>query len=243
MKDIQSLRTAVIGLLSFAGAEEEALLATVATAEPEQGTPQRWAAVPLVAHSTEFKRQQVQRLEAIRLGEAPPGFAEIDHSSEEIYTRYCEQTGDLVREASRATTQALVDGVSATSDEDLVDPSRHRWLAGRKLWLQIIVRGFWHPTGHLGEYCLEHGQAAGALALQARAVALSADLSAPEAARGMALYNLACAQARAELANDALSSLSEAIGLNSDLRANAGRDRDLLSLRGDGRLDALLGSR
>jgi hypothetical protein len=58
----------------------------------------------------------------------------------------------------------------------------------------------------------------------------------------MALYNLACTQARAELADDAVSSLSKAIGFNSDLRANAGRDADLVSLRADARLEALLGS-
>ena len=240
MKDIQSLRTALIGLLAFAGVEEEALLAAAVGREP--GTPQQWAAVPLVAHNTEFKQQQVQRLEAIRRGEAPPPFAEIDHSSAETYRQYSDHAGDVVREASRATTQALVDGVNATSDEDLLDPSRHPWLAGRKLSLQIVGRGFWHPTGHVGEYYLTHARPAVALDLQARAVALAADLDAPEAVQGMALYNLACTQARAELADDAVSSLSKAIGFNSDLRANAGRDADLVSLRADARLEALLGS-
>jgi hypothetical protein len=134
----------------------------------------------------------------------------------------------------------LIDGVSSTSDEDLLDPSRHPWLGGRKLWLQLVVRGFWHPTGHLGEYYLAHGQAHRAVALQSQAVAVAEYLGAPDEARGMAHYNLACAQARAELADDALRTLGEAIGLNSDVLANAIRDADLAPLRAGGRLDALL---
>jgi hypothetical protein len=108
--------------------------------------------------------------------------------------------------------------------------------------LQIIVRGFWHPAGHLGEYYLSRGQAGRAVAMQAQAVGWAAYLGAPAAARGMACYNLACAQARAGHSGDAVDALTEAIALNPDLRANAGRDADLGSLRADGRLDTLLGS-
>jgi len=72
MPDIGELRSAIIGLLGFAAAEEQMLLAVAPAAEP--GSPQCWAAVPLVAHNTEFKRQQVQRLQAIERGQVPPDF-------------------------------------------------------------------------------------------------------------------------------------------------------------------------
>lgn len=39
------------------------------------------------------------------------------------------------------------------------------------LWLQIVVRGFWHPTVHLGDYYLAHGQAERAIALHVHALA------------------------------------------------------------------------
>ena len=67
MASIQDLKSVIIGLLAFAAAEEQMLLAAAPAAEP--GSPQGWAAVPLVAHITEFKRQQVQRLQAIRRGQ------------------------------------------------------------------------------------------------------------------------------------------------------------------------------
>ena len=93
-----------------------------------RGSPQRWAARPLVAHNTEFKRQQVLRLEAIRDHKTPPPFPEIDHGSEEVYRRYSEQSLEAVREDSRRTTKALIDEVGAALDEDLLDPSRNPWL-------------------------------------------------------------------------------------------------------------------
>jgi tetratricopeptide (TPR) repeat protein len=239
MNDTTQLRAAIIGLLGFAAVEEELLLA--ATGAAEQGNPTCWAAVPLVAHNTEFRRQQVCRLDAIRRVQTPPAFAEVDHRSEEVYRRYCEQAPDGVALAAREVTAALIDGLSATSDDDLLDPSRNPWLDGRQLWLQIIVRGFWHPTGHLGDYYLGHGRADRAVALQAQAVAVASYLSAPGPARGMAYYNLACAQARADLPDEAIDSLRRADEMNPGLLAKADDDADFAVLRASGRLLSLLG--
>ena len=221
------IRACVIGLIGFAAAEEQMLLAAGGAGD-DPGDPRRWAAVPLVAHNNEFRQQQVRRLAAIRDGQTPPAFAGIDHSSAEVYRGYRAIPAAQVAEASRQSAAALTAGLAATPDEDLLDPSRHPWLAGRQLWLQIVVRGFWHPTGHLGEYYLAHGQAGRAVALAKQAVAWADYLDAPDMARGMAVYNLACAQAGAGQAGDAVATLAEAIALNGALRANAARDPALL---------------
>jgi hypothetical protein len=238
MTDTRALRAAITGLIGFAAVEEELLLATSAAAE--QGDPECWAARPVIAHNTEFKRQQVTRLEAIASGETPPEFAEIDHQSAQAYLRYSQQRADQVAVASREVTAALIDGLRATSDDDLLDPSRNRWLAGRQLWLQIIVRGFWHPMGHLAEYYAGHADPGRAEAMQSHAVAASEYLKAPAPARGMAYYNLACARARAAAGGDAIGPLRRAIELNAGLVANARRDSDLAALRDSGQLDLLL---
>jgi hypothetical protein len=242
MTDTQALRAAITGLLGFTAAEEEMLLGTARADAAGPDSPHCWAAIPLVAHNTEFKRQQVRRLEAIQRGQAPPQFAEIDHRSDEVYRGYRRQRADQVTRASRLVTAALLDLLSATADHDLLDPSRHPWLNGRLLWLQIIVRGFWHPMGHLAEYYSGHGQPGRAVALQSHAAAAATYLQAPDAVLGMAYYNLACSQARASLVDDALRSLQRSIGLNLDLVANARRDADLDPLRDGGRLDTLLAS-
>ena len=232
------LRSAIIGLLGIAATEEQMLLATAPADEP--GDAQCWAARPLIAHNTEFKRQQVERLRAVRDGEVPPDYPQIDHGSAATYRGYAAQPTAQVAADSRRVAAELVDGLNATGDDDLRDPSRNPWLRGRALWLQIIVRGFWHPAGHLGEYYLAHGRPDRAVDLAGQAVATAGYLGAPGPARGMASYNLACAQARAGRPDQAAAALREAIGLNPDVRANAGRDPDLAVLREAGRLEALL---
>jgi hypothetical protein len=232
------LRSTIIGLVSFAAAEEQMLLA--ASPAGERGSPQSWAALPLVAHNTEFKRQQVQRLRAIQSGQVPPDFAEVDHTSAQVYRGYAGHSAADVAAASHRVTGELIDGVTSVSPADLHDPARNPWLKGRKLWLQIIVRGFWHPAGHLGDYYLAHAQPDRAVALAEQAVATANYLGAPGPARGMASYNLACASARADLPEQAAAALREAITLNPAVRANASRDPDLATLRASGLIESVL---
>jgi hypothetical protein len=226
------LRRAVTGLLSFAAAEEQALLAADAFGPGSGGgSPDRWAAVPLVAHNNQFKSQQAERIGCLLDRRVPPAYGEIDHTSEQVYQGYLAQPRDAVLAACREISARLIDGIWALPDEDLLDPARHAWLNGRLLWLQIVVRGFWHPTGHLGDYYLAHGQAGRAVAMQAQGLAMARYLGAPAAAAGMAGYNLACAQAQAGQPDQAARTLAEAIEANPDLRANARRDPDLKVLR------------
>jgi hypothetical protein len=234
------LRTVMTGLVGFAATQEQVLLAAHRVAEA--GSAANWAAAPLVAHNTEFRQQQVQRLESIIGGLVPPEFGEIDHGSAAVYLGYAGTPATAVAETSWQVTGALMRALAAISDDDLLDPARNPWLRGRQLWLQVIVRGFWHPSGHLGDYYLAHGQPEEAVGLATAAVAAAGALDAPAAARGMACYNLACARARAGQPDEAAGALAEAIRLNPDVRANAGRDPDLAILRDTGQLAAALSS-
>jgi tetratricopeptide (TPR) repeat protein len=230
------LRAAIIGMLALAATEERILLA--AAPAGETGSPQCWAALPVIAHNTEFKDQQVQRLRAIRLGDVPPDFAEVDHGSADVYRSYAAGPADEVASRSSLVSSQLFDALAAVGDDDLLDPSRHPWLRGRQLWLQCVVRGFWHPMGHLGEYYLGHGQQDRAVALAAHAAATASYLGLPDQARGMASYNLACAYARAGRLEQASAALRDATRLNPDVRANASRDPDLAALRDAGLVEA-----
>jgi hypothetical protein len=226
------------GLAGFAAVQAQLLLANAQQDEP--GDASRWAALPTVAHNTEFARQQVQRLRAIRCGQAPPEFGEADHRSAALYAELTAQLADSVARDSWRVSGELLEEVRLASPDDLIDASRHPWLRGRQLWLQVIVRGFWHPAGHLGEYYLSHGQAGQAVALAEEAVALTASLRAPDQARGMASFNLACARTGAGLLDEAAAAVAEAIALNPDVAGNAARDPDLAPLRSSGRMTALI---
>ena len=182
----------------------------------------------MVAHNNQFKGQQAERVSAIRAGQVPAVFGEVDHASAEVYQGYLAQPPDAVLAECRRVSAELVDGTWALSDEDLLDPARHPWLNGRLLWLQIVVRGFWHPTGHLGDYYLAHGQP-GRRSCCRSVLATARYLCAPRRAPWPA--QLACAQAQAGQPDQAAQTLAEAIEANPDLRANARRDPDLRVLR------------
>ena len=240
MTSDESLRAAVTGLIGLAATAEQELLA-----EPQpgaSGSAERWAAAPAVAHNTEFRRQQVQRLRAIRSGQAPPEFAEVDHASTALYAVLCAQPVDAVARDSWRVAGELAEEMRLINREDLMEPARNPWLRGRQLWLQVVVRGFWHPMGHLGEFYLDHGQPGRAVALAEHAVATAGYVGAPAPARGMAGYNLACARARAGLPDEAVAALADAITLNPDVRANVLRDNDLAEIRKADQVAALLGS-
>jgi hypothetical protein len=229
--DLAAIRVAIVGLIAFAAAEEELLItATHAVLDPG-GSAEHWAPVPIVAHNTDFKRQQVARLRAVRGGRTPEEYADVDHRSAALYAGYAALSGEHVVRDHRLVANDLVDEVIAATDDDLANPDRNPWLRGRQLWLQIIVRGFWHPAGHLGDYYLDGGRPERALALHQHAVATANYLQAPEPARGMAYYSLGCTEARLGLVDAARESIGTAVERNSDLRAKATSDPDLISLR------------
>jgi hypothetical protein len=230
------LKSAIIGLVGFAATDEQALLA--ASPADETGSPKNWAALPIVAHNTEFKAQQVHRLLAIRLSRAPEDFTEVDHASSEVYLGYAAQPPDRVAAESNRVSGDLIEGVKSVSADDLLNPSRNPWLKGRQLWLQVIVRGFWHPTGHLADYYLAHGQPDRAVAMATHGLATARYFGVPDEACGMASYNLACAQAKAGHLKDAAATVRETIGLNPGLRAKIATEPDLAALRDGGYLES-----
>lgn len=222
------MRAMITGLVSFAAAEEQALLLSSASvaasvaASAAEG-PDNWAAVPLVAHCNHFKQQQAQRVWALVRSHPIPSFGEVDHRSESVYAGYAAAGPDEVLAENRRVTADLIDAVWALPSASLRDAQ----VNGRMLWLQLVVRGFWHSAGHLGDYYLGHEQADRAVALAAHGVATARYLSAPDPAVGMACYNLACALSRAGQVPAASGALAEAIALNPELSGNASRDPDL----------------
>jgi len=214
------MRTAITGLLSLAGAEEQLLLLEDGSTG---GSPDNWAAVPLVAHLTHFKQQQTERISALLSGHVPPAYGDVDHSAPEVYSAYNVAASQAVLADSRRVTAGLIDGTWALPSELVL----HGQVNGRMLWLQLIVRGFWHPMGHLGDYYCDQGQANRAVAMQSHALATARHLATPAPAEGMAVYNLACALARSGSVRDAARMLETAIALNPDLRTNASSDPDL----------------
>src|SRR5258707_12101758 len=132
MTSARQLKSAIVGLLGFAATEEQVLLA--GSPAEETGSPQHWAALPVVAHNTEFKAQKVQRLLAIRLNRVPEDFTEVDHASSQVYLGYAAQPPDRVAAESNRGTGDLIEGLRTVSAADFVARSRSPGLKGRRLW-------------------------------------------------------------------------------------------------------------
>jgi hypothetical protein len=133
-RDAGELRSVIAGLLGYAAAEEQVLLAASHTDQP--GTPLNWAAAPLVAHNTEFKAQQAHRLQAITLGRVPREFPEIDHASEQLYLAYAAQRADRVTADSNRVIGELIAGLMLVSSDDKPMAERPQALAaGRCPWI------------------------------------------------------------------------------------------------------------
>ena len=136
--DTVALRSTLAGLLSLAAAEELTLLAATAFRSARDGpsdgardgasdgaSPDNGAAVPLVAHNNQFKGQQAERLTALAAGQLPATYAEVDHSSAEVYRGYSAQPAAEVMTECRRVSPDLIDRTWALPDADLLDPARH----------------------------------------------------------------------------------------------------------------------
>jgi hypothetical protein len=77
MTDCTKLRAAIGGLVGLAAEEEAILLDAAGPGSTAGDGPWQWAAYAAVAHNTEFKHQQVQRLEVVLSGMTPPAFGDI----------------------------------------------------------------------------------------------------------------------------------------------------------------------
>lgn len=226
------LRASISAMARLVAAQEEAALLGQSQPERERvGSPHAWSLPASVAHNSEFKRQQVIRLRAAARREIPPEFPEIDHASADVYRTFAQLSWEAVLGDSRQTTSQLLDGLWAVTDEDLTQPERNPWLRGRPLWLQVVVRSFWHPGSHLSDCFFDRGESEGALRLHRAGVALAEAVSLPEPALGMAHYALGCAHARSGNVDQGLVSIGMAVQLNPDLAKNARRDPDLESAR------------
>ena len=104
-----TLLAALAGLLNFAAGEEQALLAADGFGPGSGGgSPDNWAAVPLVAHDNQFKGQQAERIRCLLAGQVPPVYGEIDHSSAEVYQGYCAQArAGQPDQAARTLAEAI----------------------------------------------------------------------------------------------------------------------------------------
>jgi hypothetical protein len=226
------LRTAVIGLLDHMRGQERHFEAALSDAErSEDGSPERFGARAVLAHVTDFKREQVERVEAAIRSVDPPERTELD--ADAAYAAYLSRGWDEVSADAEQTATRLRAGTEAIEEAQLFTAGIYPWLRGRALWAQILVRGVWHPSAHLHQYLAEHDHVDRVVLLQQGLVDAATELQIPDVPGGrpFALYNLACAHALAGEVEQTLARLAETIRVDPGRAESARSDPDFALLR------------
>jgi tetratricopeptide (TPR) repeat protein len=225
-----SVRAAVVEMLDLAREEERAFVAGLTGEERDDpGSPSSWSAKALLAHITDFKQQQVVRVECLVRGEQAPDFASVDHLDPAVYVRCQARAWDEALAGAERVSADLVARAGELGEDVLTAPGAN----GRTLWAQLLVRGVWHSSGHLGPYLAQHGRADEAEALQQRLVDRARSLGLPPkpGSWAMGLYNLACAQVAGGRLDEARATLDESLELDPALARSVESDPDLEPLR------------
>jgi hypothetical protein len=231
------VKETALDLLNRAHADQRALIEELTDAERNTiGTLDHWSFKDIVSHVTAWTRRAAERIDALRRGEEPPNFDDLDRINAVTFEAQRDRIwADVIADAARIHDD-LMQRVEELSDDDLTQPDRFPYQRGRPLVRLITGDGFAHPELHYAQFLFEHGKIARANQLQVDATTLLESL---EAWRNVARYNLACYYALTGQAPQALIELHRSFAVNPNLIEWSKQDTDLDSLRDDPEFQAL----
>jgi hypothetical protein len=128
----------------------EALLAQIGEANLDKaGVTEDWSVKDVIAHLTEWRKRNVDRLQAARRNEKvkPPQWPIHLKTNEDINawiyeTNHTKSVAEVLNE-SRQTFQEMVAAVDAFSDEELADPQQFEWADDKALTAEMLF-GHYH---------------------------------------------------------------------------------------------------
>lgn len=217
-----------------------------ATLSPEQrertGTVDAWAPKEYVGHMAYWRDRETERVHARGRGEPGTSYEDFQPLNTESFPELAAHTWDQAIERSRASVDAMVAALEALPKHVLREPVREPDPDGAPSVIEMVINnGYAHPEQHLGEMTAARGDAAGAQAIQRRALdALVALGAGPEIAAN-AQYNLACALAANGPRAEVIGLLRDSFAGNPRLIAWARQDTDLDPLRDDPNFQTLVG--
>ncbi|MEO8207958.1 MAG: hypothetical protein ABI598_02890 [Chloroflexota bacterium] len=221
------LREALVSVLRAARSTEVTVLGALDPMTRDAPGPDRgWSPKDVQAHLSAWRRIQIGRLVARRIGTEEPAApaAETDAANAILHAERAAWTWKRVLADADETTQALIDEVEAAADTVLAD--------GRAVGT-ILGNGTEHSLAHLP------GIAAGThldepITDLATAVEVAIGQGTwPARATAFAYYNLACFFALREQLDRARPLLRQALLAEPELRALAPTDDDLVALRSE----------
>jgi hypothetical protein len=223
---------ALTGLLDRARFAEDGMVAGLSLAERSAaGTLDRWAAKDLIAHVTSWHANLVEMLEAVLRGETPPPRPDVHQANARTFEENAAKPWEQVLADAGAASERLRALLPQLSDKDMLDPGRYAWRKGQPLAPTVVLRLYWHPMLHLGEFYVQRGDRGSADALRADLLRTADELAWVPPLRGQTLYMVACSSAALGEPAVALSTLRESLALAPYLMQWSQQDPSLASLR------------
>ncbi len=227
--------TVILDLLREARLDERAFVESLDASEREAaGTPERWSAKDHVAHIAFWREQLARRLRAVLDHEPQPDLEDWESLNPRVFEEHRHTAWRNVLDHAERAYAAHTALIERLTDEDLGSFDRFDWLPdGQPLFVAVMGSSYEHAQVHLAQFHLERGDVVQARRICERWTARVVEARAPDAMKGVALYNLACFQATHDELERAGANLERALALypGPRLREFSLTDPDLVALR------------
>jgi len=109
-----------------------------------------WSVKDILAHLVDWEQRCLNWIEASFRGETPetpaPGMTwkDLDVLNQQIFAKHRNRTLEAVLDEFHSSYQAILKTVEDISEEDLTNPHRFGWRAGKPLWKLIASNTYNH---------------------------------------------------------------------------------------------------
>lgn len=223
----------LLDLLHQAHLDEDTFLQELnATERAAIGTPEHWSAKDHVAHMTFWRQRLALKLAAILQHETPPNFENVERFNSQVFEEQRERPWSNVLSKSEQAYAALATHVKQLTEEDLTAFNRFDWLHdGEPLYTAFMGYCYEHAQQHFAQYYLDRHDLPRATHIYESWANRVVRSEAPEALKGIVLYNLACFYATHAQLEKASAALPQALTLAPRLEEWSLTDPDLAALR------------
>jgi len=194
------------------------------------GTPDRWSAKDMLAHTAFWTNHRLANFEAKARGEATTVYEDYERQNQVIFARYRDTPWDEVERMLEATHTRAVGHVQATTEVDLFGVERSP-VENVPVWRVLVGTRMLHVLFHLIDYHIAHGRQAQAREMSDRLYELGLTLDDSPEWHGVLLYDRACVDALTGQPETAVERLGQALRLHPGLVEWSKQDSDLDSLR------------
>ncbi len=221
-------------LLEKGSQAEKQFIANLSDAERNrEGTNKMWTAKDHIAHNAHWRKHRAENILAVLAGKTPTRTEDIDHTNEEIYYQYRDQTWEEIEALARSSYERMEVALNAIDDETLERVDFYPWQRAYPLWRFVVGSIYTHPSLHLADWYGKNGEHTRVAEMYQNMSGLLIDLDHSPDWQGNIRYNLACSYSLARQREKAIRELGEALKLNPFLIEWSQQDPDFDPIRGE----------